>query len=222
MLSRSKKIAVEKHALPATIDGICGLVRDILSGGSVQRVELSLDDVVRVHREVDVDPQVAEVDLGWDGATRNAQEFIEYYSEGASPFQVVFDMMHMMSTERLHSTCWLIGLDGDHLLAEWLELRPRGLVADVSSLMGLPIYPLKDVPEETLMLCGSKWKNPDPDEVSLVVKTTIEMRRNHERREFPSREVDHPVRDDPGEHPPAADQLAFPPGGFSIPEWGSD
>ena len=44
MLNKSElKTKVEKYPLPDSIDGVCSLLREILTPGSVQRVEIDVD-----------------------------------------------------------------------------------------------------------------------------------------------------------------------------------
>ena len=117
-MSKSE-VRTEKYQLPGTVDGICALVREILNGGHVKRLELDNDDTfVRAHRWVEGDG-LAEEEVTWDGALRNVQVMQEYYSDGATSFQVVVDMMLLAQAEGLHCSCWVTGTMGDELLRKW-------------------------------------------------------------------------------------------------------
>lgn len=199
-------IRKEKYPCPDTVDGICSMVREILSGGMVQKLELDLDGPIRVQRAVEVeDPDLVEPHMDWDGALRNV-DMIEYYSEGASAYQVVIDVMQVMQKERLNATCWVGGAGGEELLDRWFEFRERGMPTGAELILGRPVHRLKSLPEETLILCGSKYPDADPDEISLAIKFAMELRRSHEH---PSGKTDDRERTDTGEHFASACELAL-------------
>ena len=73
---------VEKYPLPATVDGICSLFREVMSGGSVQRIEFDINTPVRVIRALqEDDPDLQEPNIGWEGALRNLEDLLEYTVE---------------------------------------------------------------------------------------------------------------------------------------------
>lgn len=211
------EVHTEKYQLPATIDGICALVREVLSGGHVKRLELDNDDAfVRAHRWVEVDG-LTEDEVTWDGALRNVLVMQEYYSEGASSFQVVADMMFLAMEEGVHNTCWVTGTGGPKLLRQWFDVDKRKLpVGDINSLLGLPLHRVKSLPDETLILCCSKYPSADPTEISMAVKTTIDLRREPDA---PGNKDADSGRGHPQEHPSAARQLAFGTGGLRRVSW---
>jgi hypothetical protein len=176
MSNRSEK-RLEKYELPSTIDGICSLLRHLLEMGHVGRIEMDNDDAyIRVWRWVERN-DLSEPDINWDGALRNLGSFMEYSSAGAGSFQVLVDMMLLAYSEGLKSVVWATGSGGSALLKEWLNLKARGMpTGDISYLLGLPILELKSLPKETLILCCSKFPNADPAEISLAIKTTIDVR----------------------------------------------
>jgi hypothetical protein len=186
-------------------------------GGSVQRFEFTLGEPVRVERAVELnDPDLVEPDLDWDGALRNTT-IDEYYSEDATSYQIVFDMMHYIQSARLHPTCWVTGADEEGLLDLWFEFKERGMTSGVGEMFaGKPLRRLKSIPEDTLILCGSRYQDADPDEISLAVKTAIELRRPHDSSRS---EVDDSGRVDTGERSAAARQLALAGGGLREVEW---
>jgi hypothetical protein len=178
-LSKSD-VRTEKYELPGTVDGICSLIREILNGGNVKRIELDTDDTyVRARRWVEGDG-LEEDEVTWDGALRNVPDMQEYYSDGATAFQVIVDMMLLAQSEKLHCTCWVTGPSNEDLMWKWLEIEERGVpIRGVDQLLGLPIHRVKSIPEETLILCCSKHPSADPSEISVAVKTVIDLRRSH-------------------------------------------
>jgi hypothetical protein len=184
-------------------------------------MEFDIDDNVRVVRMVEDDPEFSEEDVGWDAALRNVEDFVEYASEQASPYQVIFDMMHLVDKERLNCACWVTGIGDENLLDKWFELTERGMPSEGDSIVGLPLYQLRSLPEETLILCGSKYPSPEPSEITFVVKTTLEVRSSDESGSTPSREVDGSIGDSPGELPEAANQLALAPRRLRKVDWKS-
>jgi len=199
------KIRVEKYPLPPGLEGILSLMREILSSGRVQKVELELGKPVRVSREVD-DGSILEPDVNLDGQLRNI-EIVEYVSEGASPFQVVVDMMQFIRKEQLHCVCWA---SGDADIDGWLEFKERGMPSDPNYLLNLPVHHLRSLPSDALILCGSRYPGAEIEEISLAVKATVEIRRpNNDNRQIPNREADGTVGASSQRGPSAVDQLAL-------------
>jgi hypothetical protein len=214
MSSKSEK-QLEKYELPSTVDGICALIRHILDGGHVCRVELDNDDAyVRAWRWVERN-DLAEPDVNWDGALRNV-EMMEYSSAQASPFQVLVDMMLLATDRGYKCTVWAVGTGGSALLKGWLALRSRNMPVGIPSfLLGLPVMELRSIPAETLILCCSKFPNADPSEVSFTIKATIEVRTSDEPDNYSAGgSGDHPE-----EYVAAARQLAPGAGGLRTVPW---
>jgi len=210
---------VEKYPLPGSVEGIISLMREIMENGSVERIELDINLPVRVVRTVDPeDPMMQEVSIGLKGALRQV-DFIEYYSEGASPYQVVVDMMQLLHKEGRHPVCWATGLNEQGLLDQWLEWKERGMPAGTDYLLGIPVRILDDLSEDTIILCGSEYPSAEAEEVTLAVKAAIEIRREDEREPV-NREVhDDPVRPSAGECRPTAGQLALSAKGLRRVDW---
>jgi hypothetical protein len=220
MSSRSDKTRVERYPLPNTIDGICSTIRDVLSGGSVQRMELDVDEpLIRVVRTI-TDVGLEEPDIGWDAALRNVEVMLEYSSENASSFQVLVDMFLLVQQKKLIAACWAAGTGDEGLLDKWLELVDRGMPPQIPGLLGLPIYFLKSLPEESLILCASRYPNPEPNEISFAVRTAIELRRSHDPERVAGGEVADSIRSDSREHPTTVDQLEVVAGELFLPSWG--
>ena len=221
MCAKSRKIEkLERRALPDTTDGICALIREVLSSGigHVKKLELHVNDVVRVTREVDAN-DLDEVPEDWEFVLRNV-EMLEYSSEGASPYQVLVDMMLLVQHRGLRCIAFCTGDDETGLIDTWLELKDRGMPTGVHELLNLPIHRMNTLPEETLVLCGSKYSNADPTEVELAVKTTIEVR-DEKQGDQSSREVDDPVGDGSGGRGTPVGQLALASGGLRRVPWKS-
>lgn len=211
------QIKTEKYQLPSTVDGICALVREILNGGHVARLELDNDDAfVRAHRWVEHDG-LAEDEVTWDGALRNVQVMQEYYSDSATAFQVVVDMMLLAQSEGLRCSCWVMGIEGPELLRQWFEVDGRKLpIGEIRELLGLPVRVVKSLPPETLILCCSRYPGADPTEITLAVKTSIDLRRDHAA---PADADADRSRNHPEEHAAAASPLALATRGLRRVAW---
>lgn len=208
-----KRLKVEKYPLPDTLDEICGLVRHVLQQGGVQKLELSMGDVVRVSRFIPDDgTEVGEVEMSLDAALRNVNELVEYINNSAPASEVLLDMMLLVQQEGLHPVAWTAGFsDEDDLLDQWLDLQGRGMPKKVPGLLGLPLHRLASLPEDTLILCASQYANPEPNEISFAVKAAIEVRRPHEHRELPSSVPNDSIRDGNKKYLATAHQLAVTP-----------
>ena len=187
MSNKSEKTLVERYDLPATVDGICGLVRDILEKGSVASMNLTVGDSVRVKRVVETDELTDEIKLGWDGVLRNLSTLEELPSDEKTPHQIVFDLMDRVAFERLVPVAWVTGLNEQGLLADWLRARSNN---QFGMLLNIPVHRLRSLPEETLILCAARHADADPEEVVFATKTTIELRSSYEPRELASSEDD--------------------------------
>jgi hypothetical protein len=172
------KTKVEKYPLPDTMDGVVDLFKEIMSAGLVQRIEFDIHKPVRVIRAVEGE-DLEEPNIDLEGALRHVDELVEYTNTEANPFETLIDMMMLIQAEDLSCSCWAVGTGGAELLLEWLQLEERGMPAfrKLPGLLGLPLHILGSLSKETLILCGSKYLSPDPDEISFAVKTAIEMRK---------------------------------------------
>jgi hypothetical protein len=220
--NRSKpSTRVEKYPLPSGVEAIISLMREIMNEGSVQRIELDVELPVRVVRNVEPgDPLLAEVDIGLKGVLRQV-EFIEYYSEGATPFQVVVDMMQLLHKEVRHPICWVTGPSDQEppLINTWLEWKERGMPAGTDHLLGLPVRTVDDLSEDTLILCGSEYPSAETSEITMAIKTAIEIRSENEREPSEREAHDDPVGLGARQRHPTASQLALSAGGLRRVEW---
>lgn len=213
MSSNSRRI--EKHLLPSTTDGICALLRDVLSQGRVQRIELDVDDTfVRVVREVE-DHELAEDEVSWDGALRNVSTMVEYNNENSSWAYTIADMFLLCQQDRLRAIAWVIGAGEDNLLRRWLEIDRRNLpiTSPIRELYGLPVYTVRSLPEETLILCCSKYAGAEPSEITLAIKTAMEV------RDAAHHEVTYRGGTDPKECADSDVVLALSPRGLRSVAW---
>ena len=216
MSNRSEK-QLEKYELPKTVDGICSLVREVLEGGNVDRMEIDNDDAyVRAWRWVEKG-DLEEPDISWDAALRNVETMLEYASEGASSYQTLVDMMLLAHDEKMYCNTWAVGRGGKKLIHKWLELRDRGMpIPSVDSLLGLPVKELKSLPEETIILCCSKYPRPDPGEITMAVKAVIELRSSNAQ---PVHQDAHRGGNHSGEHSPATSSLGLGGRGLRQVAW---
>jgi len=211
MSSKSKK-QLERYGLPTTIDGICALIRQTLENGHVHRLEMDNDDAyVRVWRWVEKQ-DLEEPDVTLDGALRNMESFTEYSSDGASAFQVLVDMMLLCTSKGLKPTCWVIGLGGHALLQQWLLLDERDMpLVSCATLLGRPAVELKSIPTETLILCCSDVPDAEPSEITLVIKTTVDVRGTYVEDSIQGGRVDDRGGDSTKEYSSAVNPLAHDP-----------
>lgn len=220
MSSRSEKTKVERYPLPKTIDGICSIVREILMGGAVQRMELDVDEpLIRVVRTI-TDVGLEEPEIGLDAALRNVATLLEYSSAGASSYQILVDMYLLVQQRNLIGACWAAGTGDEGLLAQWLELVERGMSSVTPGLLGLPLHFLKSLPEETLILCASRYPNPEPSEITLAVRTAIELRRSYEQEPHVGSDSDDRVGNGSQKHDAATDRLEAATPELFLPAWG--
>jgi hypothetical protein len=208
-------LRTEKFMLPSTVDGICSLIREILNGGVVQRIELDNDDtLVRVRRWVATD-DLAEDTVGWDGALRNVQVMREYYDPGATSFQVIVDMFLLAHEEGLKGISWVVG--DTKMIRKWLEVDKRKMpIGHIDMLHNLPVYALKTLPAETLILCCAKNLTMDPTDVVMAVKTAIDFRRDDESEDSTN---SHKVGSDPEKHGATVGGLAITTRGLRRVAW---
>jgi hypothetical protein len=212
------KLHTEKYAVPATIDGIVALIREVLSGGRVKRIELDTDDSsVRAYRWVE-EVGLEEEEVSWDGALRNVPVMKEHYNDNSTPYQLVVDMFLSAQDAGLRGVCWVMGMGGPNLVRKWFDTERRKLaLGELNDLLGLPIHTIKSLPDETLILCCSKYPSADPTEISLAIKTTVDVRSGH------AKEVSRPLGeggDHTKEHAPATVQVALTTGGLRTVAWG--
>lgn len=221
MESKSSRSRVEKYPLPGTVKGITSLVEEIMLEGSVERIELDVALPVRVVRQVPTgDPISEEFDVGLKGTLRQA-DFIEYYSEGATPYQVVVDMMQLLHKESRYPVCWVTGISEQEpsTLDLWLEWQERGMPSGTEYLLGLPVKTVDDLPDSVLILCGSEFPNAEQEEITMAIKAAIEFRSGDERESIVGEVHDDSVRAGSRECGPTASQLALAAGGLRRVDW---
>lgn len=176
-MSSKSKTVVEKYHLPATIDGICALVRETLKGGLVQKIDIEIGKPVRVVRRVD-DDGVGEDDITWDAALRNVEKMIEVNDKSSAVTLV--KMLSMVSAERVHPSGWVTGSQENNLLGKWVA-QESGVPAQYSPtsaslpLFGYPVHEVKSLPEDTLILCAAPMPSSEPEEVTFAVKTAMAL-----------------------------------------------
>jgi hypothetical protein len=164
------------------------------------------------------DDGLSEDVVSWDAALRNVPSMVEYYSDGATSFQVVVDMMLLAQRDGLVAIGWVTGIEEESLLRHWFEIGTRAMpVGDIDFLLCLPVHRIKSIPEETLILCCSKYGDADPEEVTVAIKTTIQLR-NEDDTVAVDKDVDRSGNHSQ-EHSAAAGQLALSTGGLREVPW---
>jgi len=170
------KLRLERYPLPKTTESICSQIREVLIGGNVVHLEMSVDDtLIRVLRQVSSE-ELEEDAVTWDSALQSVENMDEYSSEDASPFQILIDIVQLVSDARLHPIRWIVGSNGQARINKWLEFKIRGLPEVRGALLGIPLMESKNLPAETLVLCASPWASAGPEEISFAVKTVVELK----------------------------------------------
>ena len=155
-----------------------------------------------------------------DTALQSIENMIEYSSEGASAYQVLVDLLQLVSAEELHALRWITGDGGPEFINQWLELSERGMPKHNGLLLGLPILEISSLPTETLVLCAAQWPSAGPEEISFAVKTVMEVVKHEEqRRSIPSSEIANPVGNFAGKCASTVEGLAITARGLRRVPW---
>jgi hypothetical protein len=213
-LNRSKlRPVVERYPLPEDVNGICELIRDILDKGSVQKIELDVGDLVRVVRLVEVG-DLEESEEGWDQSLKGLEDFEEYNDADATPDGIILHLLNAVADIDLFGVAFITGTNDTNLLGKWLKIPDRS-----KQIAGIPIYRVNTLPEETLVLCGAKFREATPSEIEYAIKTTMEIR--HEERKLTGGKITDSGRDNPGRYSETNDQLEIAPGRLRKVRWES-
>ena len=213
------RLRLERYPLPKTTEDICSQIREILKGRNVVHLELSIDNpIIRVMRQV-TSEELEEDSVTWDIALQSIENMIEYSSEGASAYQVLVDLLQLVSAEELHALRWITGAGGTQFINQWLEVKERGMPRHNGLLLGLPIMEITSLPMETLVLCAAQWPNAGPEEVSFAVKTVMELIKHEERRSDTSSKTIDPVGDIAGKYASTVEGLALTARGLRRVPW---
>jgi len=214
------RLRLERYPLPKSTDGICSQIREVLKGGNVVNLEMSVENTtIRVMRVVTAE-ELEEDSVTWDSALQAIDNMIEYSSEGATSYQVLIDMMQVVEHEGLHGVCWACSSNGLAFIHKWLEFEARRMPT-TTSLLGLPIREIKTLPIETLVLCAAPWVSASPEELSFAVKTVMELNHEREQRDLPSSSPSHPVGNGAPERLAAVGGLALTSSGLRKVSWKS-
>jgi hypothetical protein len=175
MLSRYRNLRREEYAIPASTDEVVALVQQILSEtGSVHRLVLEAGRGVIAYREGSPG-DLEEEAMSLDAALRNS-EILEYSNSGsASSFEVIHDMHQLVATYGIVPLCWATGPRSTGLLEKWLRYD-RGLPGVCDSILGLPVYQLQLLSEDTLLLCAAAYADAGSKDIIAAIKTNIEVR----------------------------------------------
>lgn len=174
MLNKYKNLKREEYELPASTEGILGLIRQILSlSGVVHKLIVESGRGVIVYREKD-QGDLEEVNLSLDAALRGA-EILEYsVDNGATSFEAVHDMCQILSSYNLVPVCWVTGPRSTGLLERWLKYD-RGLPGMCEKILNIHVHELPFLSEDVLILCGAMYSDADNKDIVAAVKTNIEI-----------------------------------------------
>lgn len=169
----------EEHQLPSSTDGIVALVSSVLSQpGKVFKIVIDSDHGVTVYRERGTTDDLGEDATTLDAALRNS-EIVEYENVGGNPFEKLVDMFYILHGERMHPVTWVSGNSQNNLLSHWLTLGERGLPVAAKhgeEILGVPLLRIPTLPEDVLILCGAPFSDADYKDVTIGVKTSVELR----------------------------------------------
>jgi len=213
-MSSKSDTRTTRFPIPKTSEQVLDTVKALMTEGAVKLEFLFEEGIVRVTERVSGDLPFEE-ETSWDGALRNVENMEEYSSPGAESFQVVVDMMLLVAHRGCHAVQWATGVGGRALIEEWLELEVRGMPVECHHLGGVPLIELKSLPEETLVLCGSRYPDAGPEEISFAVKTTVELRSHDVQRG----KVDDRRRNGPSEHAPTIEEMEAITTCLRLPKW---
>lgn len=167
----------EEYPEPNSKKGVVSLVDEILKiQGGVERIILERGQPVRVWRWTEKN-DLFEESPTLEGALAHA-EIIEYVNpdESKTAPEELFHVMSVLKNEAHKPVCWATGRNQTGLLRKWLRVDEQGVPFDQSELLGIPIEHLKSLPEDTLLLCGARHYNADTHEVTIAIKTAIEIK----------------------------------------------
>lgn len=211
LASNRFKVSVvrESYQLPGTIDEILAQLRSILEGGSVQAIEVCVDEPIRVFRAVD---GVEEFEAKNLAAKLRNVELLEYLSEKEGQTRVV-SMSALLEMRGLQPVCFVSG--GPAKLQEWLKIELGGF-SSVRSILGVPIIYSSELDEDVLILCGARNSMSDIDDIEIAVKTDIVVEEGSDERS--DKNADR-VGPDPKADDRAAGQLEGLAGGGPDGNW---
>lgn len=207
MLSKYRGMKREQHRLSTgQTEEILSVLREVLEPRDVHKIVIESGHPMLVYRQKseEADP-LEEEDISLDGAIRNS-DMIEYDNQGASSFEIVHDMFYILLSEGMNPVCWATGPEqGAQTLEGWLKLEERGLPRpkNMDNLLGQPVFRLKTLPQDTILLCGSSRDGGEAQDVEFVIKATVEMRDKNEA----SRSIDRPVGNGQERDPTPADEV---------------
>lgn len=199
-IKSKESLRTEKYPLPSTIEGILSLVREILSLGRVRRVELDVDLPVKVVREVD-ETDLVEPNIDIDSALHKV-EMVEVSSSKTS-IETALKMCKQLYRRNLRPTFWITG--PGTVIETWAPVAEVEFCAGQSFFLNIPMMTLKSLPSDSLILCGSSYRDADVGDIQFAVKTSMEVRRDYESESSSS--FDDPVWGSPTERNSAVSGL---------------
>lgn len=207
MLNKSKEsLRTEKYPLPTTVEGILSILREVLSGGRVRRIELDTDLPIKVIREVETSSECHEPDMDLDAALHKV-EMLECSGE---PMEAIAKMTRQLYRRNLFPCCWVIGPSS--LLDTWAHPYEPEFYAGQDYFLNVPVRIIRSLASDTLILCGSQYKNADAEDIDFAVKTSMELRRDYESESSGS--TADPVWSGPKKRDSAIGGLEIPTFGF--------
>lgn len=159
-----------KERLPysgRTHDEVLNSVRTALNIKGVQRIVLDRSvQYIRIERSPEPGETASGPGITLNDAVRRLpeQHLAEYLPDGQrSSYEQLFDMFNMVLEEKLFVTHILTGPKAE--LYKWVKTPRRS-----QSLLGVTVYRLEELPNTTIILCGSETRDAEPQDIVFAVK----------------------------------------------------
>lgn len=178
------QLATAQVELPPSVDGIVGVVRNILNKGSVQSITIKDGEPIVYQRMVapgeegvPQDPlEEWTSDITLKDMYRNVdmEEFDlrEQGLIGAAPQTIMFWAIYYIEHEGLFPSYLLVSKDSD--LWQWLGLsRRQGKKID--RFMGLKVERDESIPPSSVVVFGTSYPGAGVSEVRFALKVTAEV-----------------------------------------------
>ena len=168
----------EDFILPGNVDEIVETIRNILNDGHVQGLIMTNGQPIKVYRAVQAEDITDNVSID---VILGSIDIFEYVADSSHlPSDRVVGMCKLLAKEKLNPVCFITGPNKTGLLDKWFSIEESGLPRGVDSLIGLPVIRNDGINEDTLVLCGAEDPFPDIEDITVAIKTDIELRGKNE------------------------------------------
>jgi hypothetical protein len=161
---------IERHPyIGQGIDGLTAQLNALLKSEKLtQRVILDVNkDFIHVEKLVKGTPDPDELFKRFDASIRGNQ--IHEYSpkdENLSSAEQFLDMFRQVSDEGLEISFIVCG--NLVRLSSWIRIPLRN-----PKLFGVNVVQIGNIPDDVVLVCGSEWKEAEPEDITFSVKGTL-------------------------------------------------